>query len=83
MRHILVDFNTLTSEPTGLAKFHVTDPVTGEPRNLEIGERVQLYEPEAETTLQVEATIAEQWHDVWLALPDPSTWQDIRATEEQ
>ncbi len=84
MRRIPVDFNTLTSAPVGVVKFHAIDPLAGESyEDLAIGEQVELYEDEATTALVVKATLTERWHELWLATPDPATWQDIPLAEER
>ena len=75
MRRIVVDFNTLTSEPVGLIKIaspeEIAEDVGSELASLEQGERVVLWEPglEAEGTIQIK--------DGWiLARPDPTTYVD-------
>ena len=84
MRRIPVDFNTLTSAPVGVVKFHATDPVTGESyEDLAVGDQVELYEDEATTALVVQATVSERWHELWLAIPDTATWRDAPLGERQ
>lgn len=84
MRRIPVDFNTITSAPVGVVKFHAVSPLTGESyEDLVVGERVELYEEEATTALVVTATITERWHKLWLATPIPETWHDVPLAAEQ
>lgn len=65
-------------------KFHVIDPVTRESyEDLAVGDQVELYEDEATTALVALATVTERWHELWLATPDPTTWQDVPLAEER
>lgn len=75
MKHIEVDFNTLTSEPVGLVKLGQAGTPNGDKLpQLVDGERVLLWEP----GLEVEATITydADWH-YWMATPDDSTWRHL------
>jgi hypothetical protein len=73
MKHIHVDFNTLTSAPVGLVKYLQED---GQPL-LREGERVVLYDADG---LEVEATVetyaTAKGEQVFVAAPDETTWRD-------
>lgn len=74
MKRILVDFNTLNSEPVDLVK--VAAPGTAQENRLpalESGERVILYDSDG---LEVEATIIRDVEGWWMAAPDAGTWRD-------
>jgi hypothetical protein len=81
MKRIMVDFNTLNSEPVGLVKIaspeEIAEDVESALASLEQGERVILWEPglEAEGTIQLD--------DGWiLARPDPTTYVDTPLNEK-
>lgn len=73
MKHIHVDFNTLTSTPVGVVKYLQED---GQPP-LQDGERVVLYDADG---LVVEATVTTyvtaRGEQVFVAAPDETTWRD-------
>lgn len=74
MRRIEVDFNTLNSAPIDMMKFHTVSPLDGTSyEDLQVGDQVELYEPEEETELRVRATISGRYEGLWLATPDFST----------
>lgn len=76
MKHILVDFNTLTSEPIGLVKIADPDDVFTTPP-FEQGERVLL----VDSDLEAEGNIILE--DGWImARPDPATYRDLPVDED-
>lgn len=71
MKHVLVDFNTLTSEPVGLVKIADPDDVFTSPP-FEQGERVLL----VDSDLEAEGNVILE--DGWImARPDPATYRDL------
>lgn len=80
MKRIVVDFNTLTSEPVGLVKLgQIGTPNADRLPSLHDSERVMLWEE----GLEVEATIVfdseGRW---WMAKPDEATWHDLPLSAE-
>ncbi len=80
MKHIAVDFNTLTSEPVGLVKLgQIGTPNADRLPPLRDGERVVLWEE----GLEVEATIVfDAEGRYWMAKPDEATWHDLPLSAE-
>jgi hypothetical protein len=74
VKRLYVDFNTLTSAPTGLVKFGA--PGSWQVNRLpplEQGEHVILYDDDG---LEVDATVFQDLHGWWFAFPDDETWRD-------
>lgn len=78
MKHIHVDFNSLTSAPVGLVKYLQED---GQPP-LREGERVALYDADGlEVEAIVEIYVTAQGEHVFVAAPDEATWRDTLPQE--
>jgi len=79
-KRIRVDFNTLTSEPTGLVKLgRIGTPNGDRLPPLTDGECVIVWEE----GLEVEATVRyDPANSFWLAIPDPETWRDLPLSPE-